>query len=540
MFLQVLLLFAGFLCPSSNAKNIWRDAIPKKADMMQRQVDPAAEIQENYDDGATKGAYPRPSQSGSRQISWLRENGGVAHAKVIEIAPGHRILVTDKDMPAGVDIVVVPPELSFRSSSRHVQDLWIVREAKRLNVYDDGWALQTYIIWAWTGDSPTPFDPYFDALPSVEDYENICSWSDYEELELHMQPYEKGMFRIDDDNILPFPTPSSPGFLWDNESEWQNWKKRTQFIMQSTGKNFILDRKIFARAKMVINSRAWDGGSFWPVLDMTDSNLADSAKFEVSTEIGKPARLVSPKPIPKGTELFTVPGMTPNVAFLRQSCHAFPDNPYEFVMLDIALPPTVASNLHSAQILQMIMQDESPYEIPHPMDSQKKRIRIYKTQGGSGNTLRAIVHLFLESTTAIMSLARASVFEGTAQVFESSTRRGRSPLPSTRDELLALDLAQRWLATRISQFPTTLVWDQELMKELAQVQALDLQGMSNKASQLASTGKLGFFDDDWNNLVKREKLKNALIFRTQQKSILETNLSTIRNQIAASNKHSEL
>lgn len=480
--------------------------------------------------------YPRTSPSGSRLLSWLREKGGVAHAEVVEVAPGHRILLTDKEMPANADILVVPPELSVQSSSSHVQDLWIVREAKRLNVYDDSWALQTYVIWAGDGDSETPFDPYFDSLPSVEDYENICSWSDAEEKELHMQPYVEGMPRSNDVNI-PFPTPSSPGFIWDNEAEWQNWNARTQHIMQSTGKEFVLDRKLFARANMVIKSREWSNEGLWPVLDMADSNLANSAKFIVSVGSGA-GRLQSPRAVQKGTELFTVPASMPNVAFLRSSCHAFPDNPYEFVMLDVELPPTIMNSQHAVQILQMLMQDRTPYDTHHPMDSHQRnsRVAIYMAQE---NTLRATIHIVEGSTAALMSLARASVFKDTAEVFETSCKRGRSPLPSSSDELSALDLAQSWLTTRLSHDPTTLAWDKELMKELVQAQALDLQGQSSEASQLGSSGKLGTFDESWNTVAKREKLRNALIFRTQQKHILEANLEAIRNEVS-SKKHSEL
>lgn len=512
-----------------------------------------------------RSLYPRVSELGERLLTWLRENGGVAHARVEEIAPGHRIMVIDKDIDPGTDILTVPPELCIHPSSSQVQQLQLVQDALNMKDnatntdFNNAWAMQTYIMWASIIPPPgeplqqrSNLDPYFASLPTYDDYAGQCRWSPLELAELHMQPWEPGMPELKLDQ-LPFPTPSSPGLVWDNGYAWQQWQSATKRVMAAHGweesntsstaqvsllkerwnipPSFVEGRKRFAWAKMVLSSRAWSGQQLWPVLDMTDSNLGEFAAFDVEIDTEQGGKLRAPlyrrgqstkaAIVNKGTELFTIPNPSPNVAMLRSSCHVFENNPHEFVMLDVEVESSLLQhNKEWAQIFQSLQQDTQPYENPHPMDSlsHNARINLYVTPSREPKqSLRATVRLFRQSVTMLLSLARALVWKDTVEAFVQIGERGRVPIVDSELESRALQLAEGILGRRIQQFPTSLDHDRILMQEIMKIQSLELADRADEALKLAMSGILEGYQRTFRTFAAREKLRTALVFRVFSK-----------------------
>ncbi|CAB9505084.1 expressed unknown protein [Seminavis robusta] len=498
--------------------------------------------------------YPRPSESGERLLQWLLDHGGIAHATVVEIGPGHRKLMTNRDLAQGVDVLYVPSELSLHPASPHVVTNKFIRDAQSCcpQQVTEEWIMQTFLMLqasstasATTGRGTSLFDPYFDSLPTLEDYQRHCHWSQQEIEELQMQPYEPGMPQPQP-NRIPEPSAWSPAFLWDNDYEWNKWTTITQQVLDKFKWNstpaaqaflkqrwnilpatsnetvFFDDRLRFAWANLVLSSREWVGHQLWPVLDMADSNLLEQAAFSVNTNPQTGGRVQTFVALSQGTEVFTVPQSTTNLAFLQRSCHAFPNNPSEFVMLDIQLPTTLAENPHWIPLLQSIVTDTRPYEHPHSMDHmtpRNGRVTIYQSQSQQQphdshlqqqpTTLRATIRLFRNSVTALLSVARAVVWlqddkqKNTRLLWQASSL-GRQRAVHLQMERQALELADQWLRRRRQQFPTSLSYDQDLLANMIH-EAEPKQHMS------------------------LEKLRVALIFRTQQKDIIEANWKSVRS-----------
>jgi hypothetical protein len=133
-------------------------------------------VQEGHQDDIS---YPRPHALGQRLLEWVRRNGGQADVEVVEVSPGHRILVTGKALDPGAVAVFVPANLTLHAHSPQVQSLPFVHDMLQLDyrhapLDEDGadWAVSTFLMWASVpgnhGAAREPFDAYVSALPTSE------------------------------------------------------------------------------------------------------------------------------------------------------------------------------------------------------------------------------------------------------------------------------------------------------------------------------------------------------------------------------------
>jgi hypothetical protein len=191
-------------------------------------------------------SYPRHHALGQRLLEWIRRNGGQADVEVVEVSPGHRILVTGKKLDPGAVAVFVPANLTLHAHSLQVQSLPFVHDMLQLDyrhapLDDDGaeWAVTTFLMWASVpgnhGTARQPFDAYVTALPTSEDLERTCRWSARELSELQMQdPEETGMM-MGPEETLRQPTAFSPRMMYDNDVDWGKWSKRARRVRAAAG-----------------------------------------------------------------------------------------------------------------------------------------------------------------------------------------------------------------------------------------------------------------------------------------------------------------